>query len=70
MMKRKLRIEDLAVESFVVSDTDAGARGTVRGFDVSVGPATLCLETRMLDVCQPTHAYSCIQTNCSLNDPE
>lgn len=69
-MKRKLTIEEMDVESFVVSEAAAGARGTVRGFDVSVGPGTLCLETRMLDVCQPTHAYSCIETNCSLNDPE
>jgi hypothetical protein len=99
-MKSKLKIEDLAVDSFVVSPADAG-RGTVRGFDPAPGrtdgdwtcgmdqcptmaatcttePAVIvsdgqptCINTIeayscVVDICQPSHAYSCIKTDCGV----
>jgi hypothetical protein len=62
-MKRKLRIDDLAVESFVVSATDAGARGTVAAFAKPPRPTealTACQFTCLADDCQPTFGQSCL----------
>jgi hypothetical protein len=52
-MKHKLKIEDLAVESFVVA-SDSVRRGTVRGFARPV-PS----ETELIVNCQPTFERTC-----------
>ncbi len=97
---KKLWIEELAVDSFVVSPAAAGGRGTVRGLDsapertgdwscgdrcppdtatdcttATVIHLTLdqptCVNTIeeyscVVDICQPTFAYSCIETDCGV----
>lgn len=62
-MKRKLKLEELSVESFVVSAADAGARGTVAAFAKPPRPTeaqTLCQFTCLEDDCQPTFGQSCL----------
>ena len=61
---RKLKIEDLVVDSFVVSERPSGARGTVRAFAKPTQQQTLCQYTCVQDDCHPTFGYSCIETNC------
>jgi hypothetical protein len=63
-MKSKLKIEDLAVDSFVVAEQPAGPRGTVRAFGKPTQQVTLCQWTCVQDQCQPTFGYSCIETDC------
>ena len=59
-MKRKLKIEDLGVETFVVSEQPAGARGTVRGFARPSRQETICQESCPVDACGETvFVYSC-----------
>lgn len=58
-MKSKLRIEELGVESFVVSEEPAAGRGTVRAFARPTQQATLCQWTCVQDQCQPSFEYSC-----------
>jgi hypothetical protein len=55
---KKLKIEELSVESFVVSETSAGERGTVRGHAKSQAQ-TLCQFTCLVDDCVPTFVFSC-----------
>jgi hypothetical protein len=68
-MKRKLTIEELDVETFVVSEAAAG-RGTVRAHcdpqpasEVYVvecpGPETIGEWTCIEDLCQQSFVYSC-----------
>lgn len=57
-MKSKLKIEALTVESFVVSEKDAGERGTVRAF-ARPPRQTVAEYTCLVDDCQPTFVYSC-----------
>lgn len=68
-MKRKLMIEELDVETFVVAPGAAAGRGTVRAHcdpqpipetelscvDCTTGIGWTCIE----DLCQPTFVYSC-----------
>jgi hypothetical protein len=62
-MKHKLRIEELSVESFVVAAEAPAARGTVRAF--AKPPRQTIVEfTCVVDDCQPTFGFSCVQTNC------
>ena len=66
-MKRKLKIEDLGVETFVVSEQAADARGTVRGFARPSRQETNCQESCPADACGETvFVYSCGQpeTQC------
>lgn len=63
-MKSKLKIEDLAVDSFVVAEQPSGPRGTVRAFAKPPQQATLGQWTCLLDQCHPTFGYSCVETNC------
>ena len=63
-MRHKLKIEKLHVETFVVSADAAGARGTVQAFAKPTQAQTLCQFTCVVDDCQPTFAYSCVETNC------
>jgi hypothetical protein len=62
-MTRKLKIEDLAVESFVVSAVDVDARGTVAAHARPPRPTeaqTACQFTCLEDDCQPTFGQSCL----------
>ena len=59
-MKHKLKIEDLSVEMFVVSEQAAGARGTVHAFARPSRQETLCHESCPVDACGETvFVYSC-----------
>ncbi len=59
-MRHKLKIEDLSVETFVVSEQDADARGTVRGFARPSRVETMCQESCPVDACGETvFVYSC-----------
>ncbi|HEX8691982.1 MAG TPA: hypothetical protein VF746_06165 [Longimicrobium sp.] len=59
-MKHKLKIDDLSVETFVVSEDAAPARGTVRGFARPSRVATMCQESCPVDACGETvFVYSC-----------
>lgn len=57
---KKLKIEELSVESFVVSAEAVGERGTVRGFGKPTQPQgeTCDLSCRVGD-CIPTFVFSC-----------
>jgi hypothetical protein len=59
-MKSKLKIEELAVESFVVSAAGADARGTVAAHAKPPTREFTCLP----DDCQPSFAYSCPYDVC------
>jgi hypothetical protein len=59
-MKHKLKIEDLGVEMFVVSEQAAGARGTVHAFARPSRQETICQESCPADACGETvFVYSC-----------
>jgi len=62
---KKLRIEELSVETFVVSEPGAGEQGTVRAFGgPKPPPPTLREFTCLVDDCQPTFVYSCPYDVC------
>ena len=59
-MKHKLTIEDLGVETFVVSEQDGRARGTVHAFARPSRQETFCQESCPVDACGETvFVYSC-----------
>jgi len=59
-MKHKLTIEDLGVETFVVSEQDGRARGTVHAFARPSRQETICQESCPVDACGETvFVYSC-----------
>jgi len=61
-MKRKLKIEELSVESFVASPGASRGRGTVAAF---AQPRPTVREfTCLVDACQPTFVYSCPYDVC------
>jgi len=63
-MKRKLKIEELSVESFVASSGSARERGTVAAFGKPPRPPTVVEFTCLVDDCQPTFVYSCPYDVC------
>jgi len=56
---KKLKIEELSVESFVVSPVAVGGPGTVRGFRDTWAERTVCEWTCLVDQCQPSDAVDC-----------
>jgi hypothetical protein len=76
---KKLRMEDLRVESFLTDSQDQ-SRGTVRAEQSGIGCGTVGI-TNCMDTCQPTNpcgscfpAYSCEYTcdnnyGCNTQDP-
>lgn len=61
-MKRKLKLDTLAVDTFVVSPQAAGERGTVEANSIQPAPETM-LCTYAPDQCSPTFGYSCGKPN-------
>lgn len=76
-MKRKLRIEALSVESFEVTSTLAGVRGTVRGNESATSPVECyslkesCAGTCIVyDTCDGFSCNgTCHPTTCTTTDP-
>jgi hypothetical protein len=62
-MKRKLKIEELSVESFVASSGSARGRGTVAAHG-KPPRQTVAEFTCLVDDCQPTFVYSCPYDVC------
>jgi hypothetical protein len=61
---KKLRIEELAVETFVVSSEAARERGTVAAHAKPPRQQTIVEFTCLVDDCQPTFVYSCPYDVC------
>ncbi len=62
-MKRKLKIEELSVESFVASSDTARERGTVAAHAKPPRPQTF-VDFTCMDDCQPSFVYSCPYEVC------
>ena len=61
-MKRKLRLDDLSVESFATAPDGGGARGTVRAQGVCGPPADTAYEICYSGSCQISCGGTCERT--------